>query len=177
MKNLYLALVVFVALLFMNGNSTYAQSQKALKIGVVEVETIVKQMPEAADADQKLKDIQKNFNDSLQSMQADLYKKVDSYQKQKAMMPADQQQKEEENLKAQEQSIYSYREQRYNEISEIREKFLDPIRKKVSNAIQEIAKEEGMNFVFDKNNAVLLYSEDKYDITYKVLDKIKRSGK
>jgi outer membrane protein len=174
MKKFYLGLVVLASFLLFSNNS-YAQKQ--LKIGVVEVETIVKQMPEAADADKKLKDIQKNFNDTLQTMQADFYKKVENYQKQKGMMPIDQQQKEEENLKAQEQSILTFREQRYSEISDMREKYLDPIRKKVSEAIQEIAKEEGMNFVFDKNNAVMLYSEDKFDITFKVLDKIKRAEK
>ena len=41
--------------------------------------------------------------------------------------------------------------------------------------IQEVAKEEGMNFVFDKaGDVLLLYADAQYDITYKVLDKLKR---
>ena len=40
--------------------------------------------------------------------------------------------------------------------------------------LQEVAKEEKMSFVFDKTNPSLLYSEEKFDITFKVIDKIKR---
>ena len=46
---------------------------------------------------------------------------------------------------------------------------------KVYKAIQEVAKEENMKFVLDKTgDAVVLYADPAYDITYKVLDKLKR---
>ena len=51
---------------------------------------------------------------------------------------------------------------------------MKPVQNKVFNAIQDVAKEENLDFVFDKSNAVvLLYAKDKYDITTLVLDKLK----
>lgn len=46
-------------------------------------------------------------------------------------------------------------------------------------AIEEVAKEEKLNFVFDKveDAALLLYAEAKFDYTFKVLDRLKRGAK
>jgi len=50
---------------------------------------------------------------------------------------------------------------------------------KVLAAIEEVAKEEKLNFVFDKieDAALLLYAESKFDYTFKVLDRLKRGDK
>jgi outer membrane protein len=151
---------------------TYAQ--KSLMIGVVDMETVLKEMPEAISADQMLKDLQKKYGDSLVAIQNDFYKRVDQYQKQKGMMPADKQQKEEEAIKAQEQSIYKYREDKQTEIAQRRDDALEPIRAKDKKAIEMVAKEEKLDMVLNKLGEVVLFSDDKNDITYKVIDKIKR---
>ena len=46
----------------------------------------------------------------------------------------------------------------------------------IKQKIETVAKEEGMQFVFDKTEqaAILLYADSAYEITYKVLDKLKR---
>jgi Skp family chaperone for outer membrane proteins len=56
------------------------------------------------------------------------------------------------------------------------EEFMQPIRQKVSDAIAAVAKEEKLNMVLEKSLGVVLYSEDKADVTYKVLDRMKRGG-
>lgn len=154
--------------------NAYSQKEKPMKIGVVDVEAVVKAMPEAVKADQDLKDLQKSYNDSLVKMQEDFYKRIEQYQKQRGMMAQDQQQKEEESLKNLEQVLIKYRDDRLQDIQKRREEFLDPIRKKVKDAIEVVSKEEDMNFIFDKANAIVLFADDKFDFTYKVIDKMKR---
>ncbi len=152
----------------------------ALKYGVVDVETIVKEMPEAADADAKLKEIGKQWQDTLMQLRKDMEAKYQQYQKQKAMMQAAQQQKEEEALQAMQMQAMQFQEEKFGntgELSQMREKYLEPIRAKVKKAIEATAKEEDISLVLDKVGSIVLYSEDKNDITYKVLDKIKRGGK
>jgi outer membrane protein len=171
MKRIIL-LGIFSVLMF--SYSAYSQKEKAIKVGVVDVESVVKAMPDAVKADQDLKDLQKSYNDSLVKMQEDFYKRIEQYQKQRTMMAADQQQKEEESLKNYEQILIRYRDEKLQDIQKRREEYLDPIRKAVKEAIEVVAKEEEMNFIFDKANAIVLYSDDKYDFTYKVIDKMKR---
>ena len=169
-----LSAIVAVIALTIGAN---AQQTKGLKIGVVDVEKIVKEMPEASQADQELKDLQKSYQDTLASMQNTLMQRADAYQKQRSMMPADQQKKEEESLKMAEQELYRYKDAKYAEISEKRELYLAPIRKKVNEAIEGVAKDEAISFVFDKGNGSVLFSEEKSDITFKVIDKMKRGSK
>ena len=42
---------------------------------------------------------------------------------------------------------------------------------------EAVSKDEGLSFVFDKGNGSLLFSEDKFDVTFKVIDRIKRGSK
>ncbi|HPO64074.1 MAG TPA: OmpH family outer membrane protein [Candidatus Kapabacteria bacterium] len=172
-KNIFLAIITIV--LF--SSSLFAQQKSNITIGIVDVEMIVKEIPEAVQADQFLRDYQKNSNDTLTKMQEDLYKKYEQYQKQKSMMTAEQQQKEEEAMKTMESNMMAYREQVYNNIQTKREEFLEPIRKKVKEAIESVAKEEKISLVLNKLNEAVLFSEDQLDITFKVLDRIKRGKK
>jgi len=157
--------------------SSYAQKEKNYPIGIVDVATIATQLPESVEADKKLKDLQKGVTDSLQKMQDSFQKRVDAYLKQKTMMPADKQQSQEEAFRAEEQQILGFREQKLNDLNVKREEFLEPIRKRIKIAIEEVSKEESLKLVLDKSSSVVLYFEDKMDITFRVLDKIKRGSK
>ena len=105
--------------------------------------------------------------------------KIQKYQKQKSLMSADQQSKEEESLQMMQNQLIQYQDQKFGqngELNQTREKFLDPIREKVRTAIQKVAKEESISLVLDKTSNALLYFDDKFDLTYKVLDVIKRGN-
>lgn len=169
--------LLFVVTLFVLCNiSTNAQN---LKIGIVDVAVVVESMPEAAQGEKYIKEISTKYQDTLLSMQKNLEEKLAQYRKQQTMMPKDQQQKTEEELQGQNQQLMMYQQSKFGqtgELAKIRENVLTPLREKVVSAIKEVAKAEKMNFVFDKTNASVLYAEDKFDITYSVIDKIKRGA-
>jgi outer membrane protein len=150
-------------------------SQKTLNIGVADVESIVTALDDTKKADTILKETEKNYSDSLKKMQDDFYKRIEVYKKQKGMMAADKQQKEEEDLQTMQQMILNSREDMSNKIMKKRDELLEPIRKKVKLAIEAVAKEEGINLVLDKSNAAVLFSEEKFDITHRVIDKLIRN--
>ena len=155
-------------------------SAPAVAVGIVDVETIVKELPEAVIADKALKEVGQKWQDTLLTMRKDLETKFQQYQKQKAMMPQDQQQKEEENLQILNQKMMQYNEQKFGNTGELnikREQLLEPIRTKIRQTIESVAKEEKITIVMDKGSSSLLYFDTKFDITYRVLDKIKRGDK
>ena len=52
---------------------------------------------------------------------------------------------------------------------------MKPVQNRVFNAIQEIAAEEDLDFVFDRSGDImLLYAKPDYDITALVLEKLNR---
>lgn len=168
--------IAAICMFFASFNAVY--SQNTLKVGIVDSETIAKQLPEAQDADKKLADIRKKALDTLEQKQNALKARIENYQKQKSMMNADAQKKEEESLTKAQQEFMQYREFKEQEFGQVRDQLYEPIRETVRKAIAEVAKEEKYQLVLDKsNNPTLLYFEDKAEITFRVLDKLKRGSK
>lgn len=171
----YLTLTALMMLFAVQLN---AQTQKKsnFPVAIVDITIIASQMPESQEAEKKLKDIQKNITDSLTAMQENFQKRVEAYVKQKNMMQPAEQQKQEDAFRAEEQQILMYREQKLQELNQKREELVQPIREKIVSAISKIAKEDKLMVVLDKSNPYVLYSDDSTDITFKVLDRIKRGS-
>ena len=73
MKNVSKIFTILVAIITLTiGANAQTTKNKELKIGVVDVEKIVKEMPEALQADQTLKELQKTYQDTLNTMQNNL---------------------------------------------------------------------------------------------------------
>lgn len=152
-----------------------ASAQSAgVKMGFVNTETVIKELPDAKDASAQLEAMGMKIQDTLRMMQADFESKIEAFRKQEAMMSGDARKKEEESLKALQLRYAQYQQEKTAEVQRLREQFLAPIRDKVSAAIAAVAKEEKVSVVLDKVGGVVLFSDDKMDLTFKVLDRLKR---
>lgn len=149
---------------------------QTMKIGVVSTDVIIKELPDAIKASKTMEELSLKYRDTLQLMQKEFETRVENYRKQEAMMTADGKRKEEESLAALRQRYMVYQEEKNVEIKKLSEDFMGPIRQKVTEAIAAVAKEEKLNMVLEKSLGIVLYSEDKADVTYKVLDRMKRGG-
>lgn len=154
-------------------------SAQTFKVGVVNAEVILKELPEAIAASKSIEEAGLKIRDTLQMMQKDFEGRIESYRKQEAMMTAEGKRKEEESLNSLRTRFLQYQEEKLGntgEVARMREGLLQPIRVKVNDAIAAVAKEEKLNLVLDKVAGLVLYNEDKADITYKVLDRMKRGN-
>ncbi len=170
MKKIILSLSIFIF-----GFSSVAFSQ--LKIGFVDSKTIMSKLPDAQDANQKLNALIKEWQAELNKMQADKKAKEADFDRRKLIMTEQMRNDMEAEINKLDKQINEYRDQKFGtngELFQKQEELMKPVQNKVFNAIQDVAKEENLDFVFDKSNAVvLLYAKDKYDITTLVLDKLK----
>ncbi len=175
-------ILAVAAIIFLNvASNVSAQSKETpIKIGFVDTELILRQMPEAIDADKRLKDVGTKYQDTLKHMQDDFSKRIEKYRQQESMMSAEGKRTEEDALKAMQQNYMAYQEEKFGnagELAQMQAKLMAPLRERIHAGIKEVAKEEKMAFIFDKTNPSMLFAEDKYDMTYRVLDKIRRSSK
>jgi Outer membrane protein len=156
--------------------TTFLSAQN-YKIAVVNTEIIIKELPEAQQASKSIDEAAQKIRDTLAMMQKEFESRIASYRKQEAMMTSDARAKEEDAINGLRTRYLQYQEVKTAEVQSMRESFLKPIRENVQSAIDAIAREEKLNLVLDKAAGIVLYSEDKADITYKVLDKMKRGSK
>jgi outer membrane protein len=149
------------------------------KSGFVNSQTILNELPEAQEAQKKLNGLIQSAQDTLEKMQKDFQGQYEDYQKKQAMMTDVSKKEQEQKLVELDQQIKQFQQVKFSQTGEIaqqREKIFAPVREKIVKAIQSVAKEEKMVFVFDKapEGSMVLYAEPTLDLTYKVLDRMKR---
>ncbi len=172
------SLKLIFSLIFVLVVSVFAQQTTTLKVGVVDSEVILSQLPEYKNAQEQLNEVVKKWQSELDSLTLDYQEKLDSYRKQEAMMTEDVKLKEQQELMKLEQEIYNYRQRKFGqqgELTQVQEQLLNPIKQNIIKAIEKVAKEEKVTLVLDKaGDVVVLYSDPSYDLTFKVLDQLRR---
>jgi outer membrane protein len=154
-------------------------AQNPQKIGYVDSQIILTQLPEAIKAQSDLDAMTSVWSNQVDSMKLALQQQYADVQKQLATMTDDQKQVKQKELIEKEQQIYAFQNQKFGqpngEIYQKQETIFEPVKKKIYTAIELVAKEEGMQFIFDKSGDILLlYADTSFDITFKVLDSLKR---
>ena len=170
MKKFLFAALVFTTALF--------AQQSTQKIGYVNSETIIKELPEAKDSQAILESILKGWQEEIEKRGAALQTKYEEYQKQSNMLNESAKQAKQKELVEEEQKLNQYRQEKQQELKVQQEKIMKPIQEKVFKAIATVAKEQKLAFVLDRATEVpVLYADPQYDYTFKVLDMLKRGGK
>ena len=170
MKRVMLMLFLLLSGVF----STVAMAQTQ-KIGFVVSPKIFQELPEALEAQRKLQDLEKPLQDSLTAMAQDIQRRIDEFQQKEAMMNDAAKRAATQEIQDLQRKATQWSEAKRVELMDKQEKVLAPVREKIKKAIEAVAKEEKYTFVFDKNETeTLIYGDTAHDLTFKVLDKLKR---
>jgi outer membrane protein len=159
-----------------------AFAQAPLKIGYVDSEVILTQFSEAIKAQGDLDAFTKKLTDQRDSLQLAFQQAYADYQKQGQTMAPDKKAAAEQKLVQMDNDFRQWTQEKFaqgtGEVYKKQEELLAPVKAKIYAAIQKVAKDENMQFVFDKSGDILLlYADSAFDITYKVLDNLKRGTK
>jgi len=162
--------------------SINAFAQTPLKIGYVDSEVILTQFSEAIKAQGDLDALTNRWSTQLYSMTQSYQQSIADYQKQSETMNEAKKLEAQQKIVKMEQDIMEFRRTKFTqgtgEVYKKQEELFSPVKAKIYAAIQKVAKEENMQFVFDKSGDILLlYADSAFDITYKVLDNLKRGTK
>ena len=162
-----------VMMLLIFSGLSYGQT----KIGYVDSDAIMDKLPDAQDAKQKLDVFVQEWQAELNKIENTWKTKYDDYEKRKLIMTDQSRAELEAELVKLEKQISDYREKKFGTSGEMFQKqdeLMKPVQNKVFSAIKEVAQEEDYDYVFDRSGDILLlYAKDKYDITVKVLNKLK----
>ena len=149
-----------------------------MKIGYLNSEAIIQQLPEAQDAQKQLDGITADWQTELTKMQTDLQHKFEEYDKKKLIMSDKRRSEVEKELQDMDRKMVDFRTAKFGTNGELFSKqneLMKPIQDKVFKAVKDVADEGGYDYVFDKSSTTLLmYSNEKNDLTAKVLAKLQQ---
>ena len=166
----------FILTGFLFTTHIFAQSPK---IGFVNSAKILQEYPEAIEANKKLDVIGKRWQAELERMSKELQQRYEEFQKKEPLLKEDEKKSQREELVALEQKGYQYRQEKFGNEGELTiatDSLLRPVKQKVMKVIEQVAKDEKIQFMFDRNEQImfLLYGEPKFDYTNLVIDRLKR---
>jgi outer membrane protein len=152
-------------------------SNAQVKIAYFNSDAIMKQLPDALDAQKQLDQMVADWQQELNKMQDEWKKKFDEYDKRKLIMTEQRRADTERELRDMDQKIVDFRTQKFGQNGELFNKqneLMKPVQDRVFKAVQDVAREDGYDYVFDKSGDILLmYANDKYDLTQKIFAKLK----
>lgn len=146
------------------------------KIGYVDSKVIIEGMQDAKDAQTNLDNLVSVWKAEIQQMNDSLNLVKEDFEKKKLILTESIKKQKEDEIKELEKKINDYKLAKFGENGEYFQKqneLMKPVQDKVFKAIQDVAKEGDYDFVFDRSSQMLLlYMNEKYDLTQKVIKKL-----
>ena len=145
MKKIILTLIAAFAM--------FASSHAQSKIAHVNLSELMNAMPEMKDFEKKLKDYETLLRNQLEEMQTELQKNYTAYMNDSVSPPAimEIKKKKLEDLQA---NIQQFTQTAEQDMQKKREELYMPIYKKAKNAINEVAKAKGFDYVLDSSEGL-----------------------
>jgi len=148
----------------------------AQKTGFIDSDLILGKMPEYKSAQKQLDDLAAKWQQDAAEMQQKLDQLYKDYKAEEVLLTSDQKRKREEAIIGKEKELFQFREDKFGQTGELfkkREELIKPVQDKVYDAVQKVAKKEGLDFIFDKaGGALMMYANAKYDKTFEVMEEL-----
>lgn len=155
---------------------SFAFGAKAQKFAYVDTDYILGQMSEYKGAQKQLNELSEKWENDLKIMKDEIDKMYKDYKAEEILLSPSQKKEREDAIVAKEDAMKTFEQDKFGvngELFKKRQELIKPIQDKVFAAIQKVAKNNGLDFIFDKSaNMNILYSNLKYDRSDDVLDEL-----
>lgn len=173
MRKLILHSLSFLFVLSVTWGTAEAQEQK---IGYVDTDQILAQMPEYQGIQQQLKSISSEWNTQLEEMKQEVEQLKEDYQAKEILYPDELKEQKQQEIQNKVQQRQQYLDQKFGadgEYFQQQKKLLEPIQRKVFEAINTVADRGNFDFVFDRaQNSSMLYSVEEWNLNDEVLEEL-----
>ena len=153
-----------------------AVSSNAQRYAVIDSKYILDKMPEYTEAQQKLDQFSKMWQQEIDQKSAELDKMYKDYDAEKVMLTDDLKKKREDEIFNKEKALRDLQRQRFGyqgDLFKKREELIKPIQDKVYNAIQKLAVAKLYDFILDKSDGItVIFADPKLDKSDDVLKEL-----
>jgi outer membrane protein len=144
----------------------------AQKFGHVNASEIMQAMPEFTKARTEIEALQKQYEDDLKSMQDELQKKGEAFDKEQATLPDNIKQRRQQEL----QDMYTKIQQSYQDnqqaLAKASQEKMQVIQTKVLDAIKAIGQTGGYVYIMENNSLPYISTTLSTDVTAQVKAKL-----
>lgn len=164
----FIVTAALVASSFLGAN---AQTE-GLKIGYTNVNYIFSLSPRSKEIESEIKTRTQILQKEIEKKEQELQAKFQDYEKSRNSMMESIRADKENELRNLEQSIMNLRKNADGELRNKYEELVAPESEKISKAVKDVAKENGFTYIMNGDPQVMLFGEEKFDVTDMVLKKL-----
>ncbi len=134
---------------------------QTLKFGHIDMQALIQVMPERASAETAFNNFQTELEDVLGDMQKELQTKMSEFEKLGDAASEIKKNAKVTEIQDLQQRIQNYQVTAQQQLQQKQSELLQPVFDKAEKAIEEVAKEKGLIYVFDIGTKVVLYSSNQ----------------
>ena len=176
MKKHFLFLLMFTAVSF----TANAQS-RGVKIGFIDMEYILQNVPDYAEAKNQLELKAQKWKQEIAAKRTEIDKLKEDLKTERVLLTKELLEEREEEIAFQENELSDYQQKRFGPTGDLMSQkavLVKPIQDQVFTAAQDIAEAQRYDFIFDKSSDLtMLFAAKRYDISDRVVRAITRSSK
>jgi Skp family chaperone for outer membrane proteins len=176
MKYKVLFLLTITSLLSFN-----AKAQRGVRIGYIDTEYILQNVPEYQEASTQLDKKVLQWKSEIEKRLTEIEQKKKELDNESVLLTKELYDERFEDISFEEAEILDYQQKRFGPDGDLmiqKRQLIEPIQDQIFAAVQEIAETKKYDFVLDKSaDVVMLYSAERYDISEQVLRTITRTSK
>ena len=148
----------------------------AQKFAYVDTDYILGKMPEYNSAQKKIEDLSSQWQKEIDDLYAEVDKMYKDYIAEEPLLTPAQKKTREQAIVDKENSAKKLQQDRFGvegDLFKQRQELIKPIQDKVFEAVKKVARDNALDFIFDKaSGVVMLYSNPKYDKSDEVLEEL-----
>ncbi len=170
-RQLYSLLFLICGMLWIGS----ADAQR-LSLSYVDSDYILSRMPEYQSAQQQLNESAVLWEKEALDMETALVQMQRDFSAEEILLTSDQRKSRKESIAQQEKKLIEYRQEKFGmegALYKKRAQLIKPIQDKMFDAVQNVAKAQGLDYIFDKASGVqMLYANPRYDKTFEVMEEL-----
>ena len=164
-------IILIISILVLGSFAASAQ-----KFAMVDMEYIMKNVPSFEMANEQLNQLSQRWQKEIEAKSKEAENLYQSYLADKVFLTEEQIKKREQEVVAKEKEVTDLRAKYFGpegELSKKRETLLKPIQDAVYEAVKKVAKERGLQAVFDRASASdIIFATPQIDVSNDVLAKL-----
>jgi len=142
------------------------------KFGHVNTQEIMQALPDVTKAQNELKALAEQYDADLKSMNEELQKKADAFDKEQATLPENIKQRRQTELQEMYQKIQQSYQDNQQALAKAQQEKMQPIQQKVMDAITAVGKEGGYVYIMEMGAQLYISSTLSTDVTAAVKTKL-----
>ncbi len=161
--------------------SAYTFAQRGVRIGYVDMEYILENVDEYREATDQLASKVEKWKVDIEQKQSAVEQMKKDLMAERVLLTNELITEREEEIQILEKEMIEYQQNRFGPQGDLvlqKRRLIQPIQDQVFNEVQKIGANKKYDFIFDKSaDVVMLYSENRWDISDLVLRGISRTRK